>query len=145
MDDKMLAEIMEAAEPPRVRNEKGQFLPGNKEAAGPAPSPGKRVGSYLRKRMIEALADGGKPALEKITDNTIAIACNSNPKYSKEAVWAARFLFEYAYGSPSKSEEELSAMRESGVQIAIVSLPSAPAPQVSVSPRLLAPEYDDES
>jgi hypothetical protein len=123
------------------------FLPGNKGAAGPGLSPAKRVANYLRHALEDADAKRDKPALAMLVDNAIAIATNPNPKYSKEAIWAFRALFEYAYGQPSKSDEELDAMRQSGVQIAIVQVPGATV-QVSgakPAPKLLAPNFGPDN
>ena len=139
--------ITEVAESKPLRDETGRFLPGNKAAAGPGLSPNKRIALMVRNKIEEADATGGKSAVEKVIDNAIVIATDPAPKTRKEAIWAMRALFEYAYGTPMKSEEELDAMRNSGVQIAIISVPGA-QPMIACTDgngkALTAPDYDDE-
>jgi hypothetical protein len=146
-ENPMLMEIQQVADECKpVRDPAtGRFLTGNDAARNPNGSPGKRVGAYLRRRL-EEMNEMGSAALERMTTNLIAIAEDPNPKTRKEAIWAWNALFDRAYGVPSKSDEELQAMRDSGVQIAIVQLPGQPTQIATSRPKaLLVPEYDEHS
>ena len=142
----LLDEITQVVDNPTLRDSAtGRFLPGNKLAAGPGLSPGKRIAHLVRRKLEEADSSGGKPAVERVIDNAVSIATNPDARYSKEAIWAYRALFEYAYGVPMKSEEELDAMRQGGVQIAIISVPGQPTQITASQPKkLLVPEFDSE-
>ena len=116
----------------------GKFGPGNTAANKGKHSLAKKVAAMIRVKLAspDPTDPQGRAQLELIINNLCSIATNTNPKTMKEAIWAFSALMERAFGAPLKSEEELEAIRESGVKIIVVS------PNEIVSPTtvpLLAP------
>jgi hypothetical protein len=137
-----ITEVVEKKAPAGLDPETGQFLPGNKLASNANGSPQKRVTAWLQRKLMGAQDD--MQEIERIVTNIIDIANNKDPKGRKEAVWAFNALMDRAYGT-HKSDEELDAMRQSGVQIAIITVPGQSPEVVCSQPKaLIAADYDPE-
>jgi hypothetical protein len=111
----------------RLKDSKGRFMKKDR----PLPS-GKELTRFGRDLLIRAEAGpdgkvikGTKTRHRKIFDNLVRIATleTDDPKSLMSIIKAAELLYLRFYGKPSASDEEIEALKTSGVKVILVQPP----------------------
>jgi hypothetical protein len=104
----------------RLKDEKGRFL--RKPKAMPE---GREFTRKMRKTLNKLVEKGDMTEFEKAFINMLRIAQNedTDPKAMSAAVLAFKELSMRALGKPSASDEEIEALKTSGVKVILVQPP----------------------
>lgn len=110
--------------------------------------------SKLRKGPDGKMEKKSETRLYEVLEAMHKLATNDNPDVAAAAVKAAEFLWVYAYGKPSMSDKDRSAMELAGVKYVILERPELMHPEVqeekpkpvlkpsfAEQPQIIEPEY----
>jgi len=106
----------------------------------------KKLANWIRHRLerFNPEVEGDVSAVERMINNMVRIATNTDEGHMKEAVWAFSALMERTYGKPLKDDSELEAMSKAGTVFVLCKEPVITVENPVMKLPEARPDFDED-